>query len=469
MRARPMITAKLRPPPPASVLIERPRVQAALERAADGHRMILLVAGAGTGKTTEAARFLERRRGRTAWLSVDASDRASGRFVSYLATALGKVEPALQTMVQELLADGMLAEDCAALLAERLGQGWTIVIDDLHHLEPDAQALGPLRTFVRGLPADALTVLVSRRIPSLDLSSELLRGSLSGVFDADLAFDLDETHALLEARRLPGDAEAVCRATGGWVAGIVFEALRRPEGSSGLPLERGPALLLPRRRDPRGPAGPHPARPAPDGRCSTPSRRVRLGRLPREEPPVLLDELARLHLPATAEPGVLRYHPQFREFLEHRLTREMPREVPGAPPGVRPAARGGGLPRGGRGRAPAKRPVRRGRGAGGDRGHRSPPPRRLGQDPRLDRGPRGGEARRRPILREVQARACSQPAPGGGRGSRPRDARRGRGGGARRLVPGRGRVGGVGPPRLGRVGQARAAAAAARQVGQSAR
>ena len=161
-----MITAKLRPPPPASVLIERPRVQAALARAAEGHRMILLVAGAGTGKTTEAARFLERRPGRTAWLSVDASDRASGRFVSYLATALGKVEPALQTMVQELLADGMLAEDCAALLAERLGQGWTIVIDDLHHLEPDAQALGPLRTFVRGLPADALTVLVSRRSPA---------------------------------------------------------------------------------------------------------------------------------------------------------------------------------------------------------------------------------------------------------------------------------------------------------------
>ncbi len=327
MRARPMITAKLRPPPPASVLIERPRVQAALERAADGHRMILLVAGAGTGKTTEAARFLERRRGRTAWLSVDASDRASGRFVSYLATALGKVEPALQTMVQELLADGMLAEDCAALLAERLGQGWTIVIDDLHHLEPDAQALGPLRTFVRGLPADALTVLVSRRIPSLDLSSELLRGSLSGVFDADLAFDLDETHALLEARRLPGDAEAVWRATGGWVAGIVFEALRRPEGSSGLPLEEDPlfsylggeileslparirrALLRTAVLD-----------------TVTP---LRLERLPREEPPVLLDELARLHLPATAEPGVLRYHPQFREFLEHRLTREMPREVP---------------------------------------------------------------------------------------------------------------------------------------------
>lgn len=328
MGVRPKITAKLRPPPPASVLIERPRVQNALDRAAQGHRVVLVVAGAGSGKTTEAARFLAGRPGRTAWLSVDPSDRASGRFVSYLAAALGTVEPGLETMVQELLADGMLAEDCAALLAERLGADWTIVIDDLHHLEPDAQALGPLRTFVRRLPPDALTVLVSRRIPNLDLSSELLRGNLSGVFDAELAFDLDETHALLEARQAPGDAEAVWRATGGWAAGIVFEALRRPEGASGLPPAEDPLFSylggeilegLPERIRRAL------LRTAVLDTVTAP----RLASLPQEDPPVLLDELARLHLPATAEPGVLRYHPQFREFLEHRLTRELSAEVPG--------------------------------------------------------------------------------------------------------------------------------------------
>lgn len=325
--ARPKITAKLRPPPPAPVIVARPRVQAALGRAAEGHRVVLLVAGAGSGKTTEAARFLEGRPGRAAWLSVDHSDRASGRFVSYLAAALGTVEPGLEAMVQELLADGMLAEDCAALLAERLGQGWTIVIDDLHHLEPDAQALGPLRTFVRGLPADVLTVLVSRRMPSLDLPSELLRGTLSGVFDAELAFDLDETHALLEARQASGDAEAVWRATGGWVAGIVFEALRRPDGRTGLPPAEDPLFSYLGGEILEG----LPARIRRallrTGVLDTVTAK-RLAALPGEDPPVMLDELARLHLPATAEPGVLRHHPQFREFLEYRLMREMPGEVP---------------------------------------------------------------------------------------------------------------------------------------------
>jgi DNA-binding SARP family transcriptional activator len=54
----------------------------------------------------------------------------------------------------------------------------------------------------------------------------------------------------------------------------------------------------------------------------------RLAALPHEDPPVMLDELTRLHLPASAGPDSLRYHPQFREFLQHRLERELPAELP---------------------------------------------------------------------------------------------------------------------------------------------
>jgi len=288
---------------------------------------MLLVAGAGSGKTTEAARFLNDRPGRTAWLTVDQSDRSPSRFVSYLAAAIGKTEPSLEAMVEELLADGMLAEDCAAVLAERLGPGWTVVIDDLHNLEPEAPALVPLRTFLRGLPPDALAVLVSRLMPSLHLSNESLRGNLSGVFDAELAFDLAETRALLGMRHASSDAEAVWSATGGWAAGIVFDELRRPDGHSGLPPAEDPLFyylsgeIIERL--------PHRIRRAllrsavldiVTGR--------RLAALPQEDPPVMLDELTRLHLPANAEAGTLRYHPQFREFLEHCLARELPTEVP---------------------------------------------------------------------------------------------------------------------------------------------
>ena len=61
MRSRRTIVAKLRPPPLAPVLIPRPRVDEAFARAAGGHRVLLVIAGAGAGKTTAAARFLEAR------------------------------------------------------------------------------------------------------------------------------------------------------------------------------------------------------------------------------------------------------------------------------------------------------------------------------------------------------------------------------------------------------------------------
>ena len=292
--------------------------------------MVLVVAGRrARGKTTEAARFLEGRAGRTAWLSVDASDRASGRFVSYLAAAVGTVEPALETMVQELLADGMLAEDCAALLAERLGQGWTIVIDDLHHLEPDAQALGPCGPSCAGSPPDALTVLVSRRIPNLDLSSELLRGSLSGVFDAELAFDLDETHALLEARqvarrrrgRLEGDGRVGRRhrVRGAPAAG----------GGGGPPAGRGPALLLPRRRDPRGPAGPDPARPAPDGRARHGDAAAARAAAPARSRRCCSTSSPACTCPPPPSPGSCATTRSSASSSSTGCTREMPGEVPG--------------------------------------------------------------------------------------------------------------------------------------------
>jgi ATP/maltotriose-dependent transcriptional regulator MalT/DNA-binding SARP family transcriptional activator len=328
MSSRRMIVAKLRPPPLAAVLIPRPRVQEALTGAAASHRVVLVIAGAGAGKTTAVARFLEERAGRTAWLSLDPSDTAAGRFVSYLAAAVGQREPHLETTIQESLADGLLAEDCAGLLAERLGPGWTIVLDDLHHLEPDAPALVPLRAFLRYLPADALAVLVSRRMPSVDLFHGLLTDQLSGVYDEELAFSLDETQALLEAREVDVDPRPVHVATGGWAAGIVFEALRRPGSPSAFPTTEGPLFsylgdeilngLPPRLR-----------RALLRTAVLDVVTGERLERLPGERPPVMIEELARLHLPATAEAHGLRYHPQFREFLDYRLARELPHEVPG--------------------------------------------------------------------------------------------------------------------------------------------
>ena len=180
---RRLIAAKVRPPALPAAVIGRPRVEAALLAAARDRHIVLVVAGAGAGKTTAAAQFFAGRDGPAAWLTVDRADRDSGRFVTYLAAALGRLEPHLGPMVRAQLADGLAQEDCAALLAEEVGAGWTVVLDDLHHLEPDSPTLGALRAFLRYMPPSALAVLVSRRLPSVDLPQEVLSGRLQGVFE----------------------------------------------------------------------------------------------------------------------------------------------------------------------------------------------------------------------------------------------------------------------------------------------
>src|SRR6185436_15677395 len=202
-----LIAAKIRPPALAAAVIPRPRLETVFADASEGHRIVLVVAGAGAGKT-----------GAAAWLSVDPADRVAGRFVTYLAASLGCLEPHLGPMVRDLLADGLAPEDCAALLAEQVGSGWVVVMDDLHHLEPDAASLPTLRAFLRYLPENALAVLVSRRLPSVDLPQGLLTGRVAGLFDDDLAFRLDETRELLMVRQVEADAASVQEATGGWAA-----------------------------------------------------------------------------------------------------------------------------------------------------------------------------------------------------------------------------------------------------------
>ena len=232
-------------------------------------------------------------------------------------------------MVRDLLADGLPPEDCAALLAEQVGAGWTVVLDDLHHLEPDAPALGALRAFLRSLPPGALAVLVSRRLPSVDLPQEVLTGRVQGLFDDDLAFRLEETGALLAARELSADPAVVQEATGGWAAGVVFEALRGPGAGAVLPPGEDPlyAYLGEQILDAMRPALREAILRSSVLDVVTPDHLSRL--LSDPAGAALFAEVARQHLPAVLEPGGLRYHPQFREFLLHRLHEEAPAEVSG--------------------------------------------------------------------------------------------------------------------------------------------
>src|ERR671910_2096212 len=89
-----LVFTKLRPSQARSNLVARPRLTARLEREA-GHKLTLISAPAGFGKTTLLVEWLRERaggEGSVAWLSLDEGDNDPTRFLSYLVTALRTVE-----------------------------------------------------------------------------------------------------------------------------------------------------------------------------------------------------------------------------------------------------------------------------------------------------------------------------------------------------------------------------------------
>lgn len=323
---RGLIQSKTLMPPVGDETIARPRVLEAMAAAVAGRRILTVVAPAGSGKTTAVAQLVRARPGAHAWLSLWESDDGPGRFTSYLAAAVGAIDPDAAARIRHFLEDGLAPGDCAALLGESLPAGATVVLDDLHHIEARAPVLRALRAFIDAAGDDALIVLVSRRSLRIQLDRDLLAGRVGTLPEEVLAFRPDEIAALLDARALGGRAAEVAASSGGWAAGIVFEALRGGAGA-GDPAAEDPFFsylgsevldgLPPGLRE----------RVLGSALLDVVDAR-RLGSLAGEGPAdALFAEICRQHLPGTLGEDGLRYHPRFREFLLSVLARERPGEL----------------------------------------------------------------------------------------------------------------------------------------------
>jgi len=84
----PVIRRKVAVPPQPERLVGRPRIDRLLAELIESHGLVWVCATAGAGKTTaviEALPLLDRH---VAWLTLDDTDAAPGRLVTYLEAAL---------------------------------------------------------------------------------------------------------------------------------------------------------------------------------------------------------------------------------------------------------------------------------------------------------------------------------------------------------------------------------------------
>ena len=235
-----VIRSKLAVPRLPPQFVERPRIDELPARLLEARRVVLLSATAGSGKTTALVAALRKHPGDVAWLTVDRTDAAPGRLVTYLEAGLAVQRPVVAGIATAALSAGIAHAEAAGMLVDALSSDsdasapLVLVLDELERLDDDPQAWAVIGAVVRYAPEQLRIVLLSRRdIPASVWEPQPVT-SIAILGETHLAFTTDEARAALARNGIVDiDADAAVEVTGGWVTGVLFEAWRSTEHVSG--------------------------------------------------------------------------------------------------------------------------------------------------------------------------------------------------------------------------------------------
>jgi ATP/maltotriose-dependent transcriptional regulator MalT/DNA-binding SARP family transcriptional activator len=216
-------------------VVPRPRVTRRIVDLVDRFGVVWVLGSAGSGKTTAVADAVASLDRPEAWVTFDATESAPGRLLLRLERALTAALPGLPPVATEALAAKAPHVEAAAYLAGAVADHPVVVVlDEVEKLADAEPARMVLSAFVRALAPTARIVLISRRDMALHLGGARAVGGVGYVAERDLAFTVTEAARVLAGLdRVDSVPETVVEATGGWVAGVLFEAWRSPDHPHG--------------------------------------------------------------------------------------------------------------------------------------------------------------------------------------------------------------------------------------------
>jgi LuxR family maltose regulon positive regulatory protein len=240
-----LLETKLYVPQPVGDTVPRFRLYSLLDGGLR-HKLTLICAPAGFGKTTVAATWLNslvsketngEANNRIAWYALDEHDNDLHTFVAYLVAAVRSSDLHLLSNWVDLdkrpAAPG--PEEAAAELIEALSQGQLaqggkliIALDDYHYIVEE-QIHRFVIYLLRYLPADVHVLITSRFDPPVGLAQLRLRNQMSEVRAQQLAFELDEAGDFLR-ETVSADLDqrtigVLWQQTEGWAAGLRLAAI----------------------------------------------------------------------------------------------------------------------------------------------------------------------------------------------------------------------------------------------------
>ncbi|MFL7837882.1 MAG: LuxR C-terminal-related transcriptional regulator [Candidatus Promineifilaceae bacterium] len=239
-----LLHTKLHIPSPRPNLVPRLRLIERLNQGLQqGHKLTLVSAPAGFGKTTLIADFglriadfssqTTKQNWQTCWLALDEGDGDPIRFFTYFISALQTVEPgigegalaALQSLqppppksVLTILLNDMTT----------VANGIILVLDD-YHVVTNQTIDEALSFLLDHLPPTLHLVITTREDPALPLSRLRARGRLTELRAADLRFTPDEAAQFLNQvmglELMAEEVAALEKRTEGWITGLQMAAL----------------------------------------------------------------------------------------------------------------------------------------------------------------------------------------------------------------------------------------------------
>lgn len=235
----PLLSTKLYVPPPRPNLVARPRLVEHMEAGLhQNHRLTLISAPPGFGKTTLIGEWVGEGSRPIVWLSMDEADNDPVRFISYLVAAFQQVDASIGQATQLALQSPQMppVQGLATPLINDIiatGKTLTLVLDD-YHLISSLAVQQVLEFLLEHQPPSMHMIISTREDPPLPLTRLRARGQLTEIRERDLRFTAEEAATFLNQTMglsLSGEAiQALETRTEGWIAGLQLAALALQQG-----------------------------------------------------------------------------------------------------------------------------------------------------------------------------------------------------------------------------------------------
>ena len=230
----PLLRTKFYIPPVRPELVSRPHLVERLNAGPrSGHKLTLISAPAGFGKTTLLSEWVAGCEQPVAWLSLDEGDNDPARFWVYFVAALQTVQAGIgATSLTALQAPQPPPIESALtpLINEiaAIPDPFALVLDDYHLIT--AQAIHDALAFLLDhLPPQMHLIIATRADPPLPIARLRGRGQLTELRQTDLRFTPDEAAAFLNQVMGLGlsaeDVAALEARAEGWIAGLQMAAV----------------------------------------------------------------------------------------------------------------------------------------------------------------------------------------------------------------------------------------------------